>query len=788
MRCSVCAYVFPVEPPAGVVDHPWQIRTVEDLLFTAPDLGTLRTWIDEGRLHPDDQVSRTGRHWLRLGDMPEFSSVFSGFSDLPLLFEEVEGDEDSTQGSGVPEATVSALDQLGPPPSFGGTMPVVQGVDTDILVVDTPPAFDESVAVVNKTVAVERGRSGAAVTTPASAVTETSGPMPFPLAQIGVEDDDDDDDSAVLDESAVRLRPRPHGPTASVDAVPDVVEDRPAEALSSRGRATRTTVLYGADELEGSASMLEAVTNRVDADAKVTSAALGGPPPKPSSPQLEGSTAVRATGAAIERSSVGPHRARERVSGSGPIDSRPSSRSSSSEQTDVARGGRSGDRPLARGSIDGERPRRRAWPWVAGLGLVAGAAVVFGVPSIRARVLEVAGQLAGGERFDPSSLSELQQARTAMASLDPVAVGKAEAALQGRLDGGEVPPSGVAAMKLAQVELLSTRAIEAQLLRSLGDEPAVAGPDDVERATRILGSVVVDDVENREHMRRVRARLRLAQGRPAAEIVPLLPEADDGSLRPLVAAASLWRDPEAPVSPDVIASLEAMPERDVLAELTLAVGHLRAGDEAKALAGAQRVLEAVSGQPTALAVAQRAGGILVGDPADASTGSARGEGSGGEAAAPSTGAGGATEDGSDGVDPSTGDAGTDDDGASSTKAAAPKAESIDSLIGRGCDAVESGDVAAGLELLRKAQARRPRDLDVLLCTGIGHAKQGKTSTALSDFEAILQRSPSFAPALRQAADTADKLGQTDKAVRYYRKLLGQRPGDPKAIAYVEEHG
>ncbi|MEX1365439.1 MAG: tetratricopeptide repeat protein, partial [Nannocystaceae bacterium] len=674
-----------------------------------------------------------------------------------------------------------------PPPCCGGTRPGGQGVHTHIWGVDPPPAFDESVAVVNKTVAVERGRSGGAVPTPVSAVTETSGPMPFPLAELGV-DDDDDDDSAVVDESAVRLRPRPYSPTARVDAVPDVVEDSPAEALGPRGRGTRTTVLYGADELDGSASMLEAVTNRVDADAKVTSAGLGGPPPPPksSSPELEGSTAVRATGAAIERSAVGPRRARERVSGS--VDSRRSSRSSSSEQTDVARGGRSGDRRLARESIDDERPRRRAWPWVAGLGLVAGVAVVFGVPSIRARVLEVAGQLAGGERFDPESLSELSQARTAMASLDPVAVGKAEAALQGRLDGGEVPPSGVAAMKLAQVELLATRAIEAQLLRSLGDEPAVAGPDDVERATRILGSVVVDDVEDREHMRRVRARLRLAQGRPAAEILPLLPEGDDGSLRSLVAAASLWRDPEAPVPQGVIAAFEAMSERDVLAELTLAVGYLRAGDEAKALAGAQRVLEAVSGQPTALAVAQRAGGILVGDPADASVGSGSGDGSGTEAATPSTGTGGATEDGSDDADPSTGDAGTEDAGASSTKPAAPKAESIDSLIGRGCDEVESGDVAAGLELLRKAKARRPRDLDVLLCTGIGHAKQGKTSTALSDFEAILQRSPSFAPALRQAANAADKLGQTDKAVRYYRKLLGQRPGDPKAIAYVEEHG
>jgi hypothetical protein len=30
------------------------------MLFTSPDIETMVVWIEEGRLHPDDSVSRTG--------------------------------------------------------------------------------------------------------------------------------------------------------------------------------------------------------------------------------------------------------------------------------------------------------------------------------------------------------------------------------------------------------------------------------------------------------------------------------------------------------------------------------------------------------------------------------------------------------------------------------------------------------------------------------------------------------------------------------------------------------
>ncbi|MEM7158738.1 MAG: zinc-ribbon domain-containing protein [Myxococcota bacterium] len=794
VRCSVCGYVFPVEPPQGTGEHPWQIRTVEDLLFTAPDLNTLRMWIEEGRLHPDDMVSRTGRHWLRLGDMPEFSDVFSGFSDLPQVYERVDPAENPS----------SAIDELGPPPSFGGTMPVVQGVDTDILVVDTP-GLDQLMpsATLAPAVEPESERTTVPPEEPEERA-ETSGPMPFPMAEVGIDSEElepepelsPEEAAAMMDESAVRLRPRPYTPTARVDKIAEVSEQAPVEPPP---RPAKTTLIYGADEVPNDVkSMLESVTNRVDADAepdetdepeaKDDDEEEVPVPVRPREPDAAESAQVRSSAIAVERPRVSPREP------SGPKRSRREP-AESSKLGSAPGGPRRRQKTFAR-DIAGpsDKPPRRTWPWVAGLGLLAGVAVVFGVPSIRTKVLDFAGQLAGKGDDEVAKLEELDAARSAMASLDPVALGEAEAALQARLDAGGTPASGVAAMKLAQVELLSTRAIDHALGAAVGVEGSDTASDDVERATRILGSVVVDDVADRTNMTRVRARMRLAQGRPAAEILPLLPEDGSGELRPLVDAAPLWRDPAAALPDGVIAGLEGLPERSALAQLTLAVAYKRAGDEAKARTVAQAVLDKVPGQPTAMALVKGgaagstpsvAGTATAGTPTPAGTGAqpppkdseggaetAAGSTTGGSETAGDSGSGGAAES----------------ESGKAPAARKPKTESVDSLIGRGCDAVDSGDVKNGLELLRKAKARRPGDLDLQLCMGLAQAKQGRTGQALESFEKILRKSPSFAPAVRQAAKAAAKMGQTSKAVGHYRKLLELRPRDPTALAYVEKHG
>ena len=101
--------MFRVEPPERA-NQAWRVQTVDGDLFEAEDLPTLRVWVREGRLHPDDTISRTGKHWIRLGDMPEFSDAFAGFPDLPEVL--------SSPGGG-PLGT-DELSAVGPPPSFAG--------------------------------------------------------------------------------------------------------------------------------------------------------------------------------------------------------------------------------------------------------------------------------------------------------------------------------------------------------------------------------------------------------------------------------------------------------------------------------------------------------------------------------------------------------------------------------------------------------------------------------------------------------------------------------------------
>lgn len=80
VQCSVCSEVFTVAAPdpRDLGRRPWQIRTRSGQLFCANTLAQVRNWILEGRLHQNDQLSRTGQRWLRLGWVPEFAPSFGG--------------------------------------------------------------------------------------------------------------------------------------------------------------------------------------------------------------------------------------------------------------------------------------------------------------------------------------------------------------------------------------------------------------------------------------------------------------------------------------------------------------------------------------------------------------------------------------------------------------------------------------------------------------------------------------------------------------------------------------
>lgn len=109
LRCSVCSHMFHAEPnPEAAKNEPWQVVDEENRLHTFVDMAGIIEAIEDGRVLPDAQISRTGRHWLRLGDLPELSTVFVGFDGLPRVFKAIEL---------APSATP------GPPPAFGDLAP-----------------------------------------------------------------------------------------------------------------------------------------------------------------------------------------------------------------------------------------------------------------------------------------------------------------------------------------------------------------------------------------------------------------------------------------------------------------------------------------------------------------------------------------------------------------------------------------------------------------------------------------------------------------------------------------
>ena len=115
LRCSVCSHMFHAEPDPGAAAPPWRVQTADGMRFTVADLRRVLEQAEDGRLRPDDQVSRTGDTWIRLGEMPEFSSLFIGAEGLPRVFRAVES---------------SPAGDLGPPPAFGAGVDEVRREET----------------------------------------------------------------------------------------------------------------------------------------------------------------------------------------------------------------------------------------------------------------------------------------------------------------------------------------------------------------------------------------------------------------------------------------------------------------------------------------------------------------------------------------------------------------------------------------------------------------------------------------------------------------------------------
>jgi predicted Zn finger-like uncharacterized protein len=667
VRCSVCKHVFKVESPTAAAQG-WQIRTTEGTSFKAPDVATLREWIDEGRLHPDDQVSRTGRNWVRLGDMPEFARAFAGFQGVAAVASPVrEADPARAAGVGMPRPPSV-------PPSSVSTLPPMPPQSQRPTV--SPPRSHPAAAAAP--VGPSRPPSGPRSAPPARPVI----PPPTRVPELEDYDDDlsaaDDDDPTAV---AIPSRPRePSEPKVRPAPVPTPAAPKPTERRVS-------------EDLE---------PDEPDDDASLDAF----------EPEIK------------ERRGISPG-------------------------------------------------------LIAFLGVIAAVGVMFGVPSIRTKLLGLGQDQPGEEQ--PSTqvgrVAEIEAAELALQKLGIAALARAEADLQRAIDAGGGDSTTTAAMKVALADLLLNRAIAYEIAATLDaeqrDDFRRRASEDQEDGERLIDGV--QGAPDADRLAEVRALARVAAGRAEAEVLPLVP-AGATETKLIVQAAILWRDPQAPVPTGLVGGLSELRSRSGLGESALALALVRAGDTVAARDVAERLLVGAEDQVVALAIRAHVGEEA---PSGETEGAAETEG---EVAADTAGDPNVAK-----APPTPDKTEGEDSGGNSGSSGGGGGGSFDKLVERGCSQVSSGDAAAGVKTLLRAFDMKDKDLDVLVCLADGYAAQGQNTQAGTFYDRALEQSPNNIPALRGAAKLAAKIGSDERALKLYERLLAADPDNATAQAYLAKH-
>ena len=73
VKCSTCGQVFMVHPDTAAA---WKLRQTNGVTIEFKELTTLQRWIVEKKVSSDDEISKTGNRWKRLGDIEELQSFF----------------------------------------------------------------------------------------------------------------------------------------------------------------------------------------------------------------------------------------------------------------------------------------------------------------------------------------------------------------------------------------------------------------------------------------------------------------------------------------------------------------------------------------------------------------------------------------------------------------------------------------------------------------------------------------------------------------------------------------
>jgi len=105
---------------------------------------------------------------------------------------------------------------------------------------------------------------------------------------------------------------------------------------------------------------------------------------------------------------------------------------------------------------------------------------------------------------------------------------------------------------------------------------------------------------------------------------------------------------------------------------------------------------------------------------------------------------------------------------------------VHSLVERGAQAAELGDLIAAERLFREAVLLRPGDAGIWNDLGVILIRQGQTASALEALLRAVQLDPSQAEARRNLAVVWDRQGRLADAAVSYRRFLDMSPEDHPA--------
>jgi predicted Zn finger-like uncharacterized protein len=170
VKCTAYGFVFKVRrprspPPRATTTigkgpqggKEWLVRKPDGQMIAFRELTTLQKWIVEGRIGRDDEISKNGETWKRLGNIMElepFFSVYEKARTLNTLMDqsavELRGSEVLSAANPIPQpqplqsvptipaSYSSASLPTAPVPAVRGTMPIPPSISTSMPIPLTP--------------------------------------------------------------------------------------------------------------------------------------------------------------------------------------------------------------------------------------------------------------------------------------------------------------------------------------------------------------------------------------------------------------------------------------------------------------------------------------------------------------------------------------------------------------------------------------------------------------------------------------------------------------------------